>query len=111
MPKTNVEPKFLMLKHCPMGMDAHDWIIVRKLRKMQMVNPIILLVIDETMKMLFQGLTCVWFDHQSLDDVLDIYMKLTRCHATVEGGGWTHDLLVSIGQPYQLSYIHLCILI
>mgnify|MGYP006889216065 FL=1 len=54
---------------------------------MQMVNPIILLVIDETMKMLFQGLTCVWFDHQSLDDVLDIYMKLTRCHATVEGGG------------------------
>ena len=21
--------------------------------------------------------------------------------------GWTHDHLVSIGQPYQLSYIHL----
>ena len=29
----------------------------------------------------------------------------------MEGKDSTDDLLVSIGQPYQLIYIHLCILI
>ena len=51
------------------------------------------------------------FDIQREGVINILYMKLTRCHTMVEGRGCTHDLLVFIGQRYQLSCIHLCILV
>ena len=45
------------------------------------------------------------FSHLSI--AYFIVVSLNSLYATMECRGWTHDLLVSIGKPYQLSYIHL----
>ena len=59
---------FWLVKHCPTWMNIRvakegskfgrrmNWIIVRKLCKMQIIYLIMLLIIDEAMKVLFQGL-------------------------------------------------------